>query len=301
MRKFIALVILVPLSLFGQSNFDLSYGVHLGLVANVGSHKTSLGLQFNTYVGIPYAQLNFASNVNLYAHSLGNRKKFIESRNALGVVLSAVKGKRYSNFEFDALNHQSLNKYGIGYNYILYHDNRGTSQHSGGFALHFNKVSIYHENDAFTGQAEDRFRTAIARISYTDSLFKYSIGMNLWTGDSRNAPLVSEKSPICLSGFKNLEDRPYGKTSHGILFGEVKMNGIYQQNPNIRLGIDAEGIRHFVQNRMFHDLIFMPKNYERKTPHYPTIDENGCYTLDKSKRRKPSPYIQLGLNDVWSN
>lgn len=301
MKSLLLILFIFPFASIGQRVIEPHYGGNIGIVANVGSHNTSLGVQLNAYTAINHAQLNFSSTLQFYVFGKGERTNFSEMRNAFGLVLSAGKQKDYIDFEFNALNHQSLDKYAVAYNYIIYTDNAGSSQHSGAFGIHLNKISIYHENDVFAGQAKDRYRTAIARVSYTQEFFKYSIGMNLWTGETKNAIWVKDASKTCPNGYRRLEELPFGKTSHGILYGEVMANGPYYQNVKMRLGVDSELIRNAVQNRLIHDLVFLPKSVVRKTPHYPMLDDYGCAVTDKDNRRKAKIYLQLGLNDYWSN
>jgi hypothetical protein len=75
----------------------------------------------------------------------------------------------------------------------------------------------------------------------------------------------------------------------------------YVSNVYGRIGIDSERIRHAFQNRLMHDLIFLPKRFPRKTPHYPMLDQDGCPTFDKTAVRKSKLYLQGGVRDVWSN
>jgi hypothetical protein len=101
------------------------------------------------------------------------------------------------------------------------------------------------------------------------------------------------------SGFRLLEDLPYGRTSHGIAYGGVYYNLGAGQNVHLKLGIDSEHLRHSVQNRFIHDLLFLPKKIERNTPHYPRLDETGCPVFEKSTVRKNRFYYQQGLNEHW--
>lgn len=285
------------LFLHGSLHAQLNWGVHAGITASVGTHTTGIGFLLRSYINYNFIQINQSTDIQIFSGSYGHRKKLLESRNAFGLILLADKQNLINRFQFDALNHNTSYRYGIGYNYVFYNDNRGTTQNSGGFVLHFGKLSIYHENDVFAGQAKDRFRTGSARVTWSDSLQQFSLGLNLWTGETSNTEWQKICTPQMPYGFRSLEDKAYGGTSHGILFVEYRRNEAFGLQPFLRAGIDSEEIRHAVQNRFFHDLIFLPRNVERSTPHYPRVDEHGCATFDKTKRRPDKPYLQLGVND----
>ena len=221
-------------------------------------------------------------------------------RNAVGLLLLGGKRTNHLNFNYDALNHQTEYQYGVGYNYIWYNDTKSSAQNSGGFALHINNFSIYHENDVFGGQARDRFRTGQFQLAYRTQDIQFGMGIQLWTGETRNAKWHKVKSESHPYGFKLLEDKLYGKTSHGILYASLDIKLPYAQTTSLRIGIDSEHVRHVVQNRLFHDLPFMPKTFERNTPHYPMIGEDGCPVFDKKDAKPTSLFMQFGLNNNWS-
>lgn len=301
MRVILILLILNPIYSKSQTYFESHFGGTIGLVFDIGTHVNTVGVNIKGYYTDYFFQLNAGSTFKLNLTSYGKRKRFWEFRNVLGLVILADENKNEIDYQLDGLNHQTTFNYGVGFNYVIYHDNIGTSQQSGGFSAHINKISIYHENDVFGGQAKDRFRTGHFLITYREQDFKIGAGFNLWTGETSNSKwerLNSDKMP---SGYRCLEDLPYGKTSHGILYGSFTYNFSYGQYAYAKIGIDSEHVRHAIQNRLMHDLTFLPKKIERKTPHYPRLDENGCIVFTKEQARKNLLYLQMGANDNWSN
>lgn len=282
----------------GQSYFKDHFGGSVGLVMNIGSHVTSAGINIKGYYTDCFVQVNAGSTFYLHYKSYGGRTRFWENRNVIGAVLLAGKREKLIDFQLDGLNHQTTYDYGLGYNYLFYFDNKGTSQVSGGWGFHIKNLSIYHENDVFGGQAKDRFRTGHFYTSYLWRDFKFGIGINLWTGDSQQS--FWQRTPFegCPGGFKNLEDNPFGKTSHGNVYGSMVYNLPYGQDFHFKIGIDSEQARHIVQNRVIHDT---GRFFGRSAPQYPRMDEQGCIVFDKEHTRKPKPFIQLGMNDNWSN
>lgn len=297
MRLFALLIFTSVFSCFSQTYFRDHFGGTLGISMGIGSHNTSFGVHINGYYTDHFYQINLGTRFLLYEHGFGGRRHSWESRNVAGVVLVAGNKGRTLDFELDGLNHQTEKNLGIGFNYVWYLDGRGTSQTSGGFGLHLYDFSIYHENDIFGGQGRDRFRTGQFHLSYLYNRYKFTAGIQLWTGESRTAPLLKTGCSDCPSGYRDLRDSKYGRTSHGILYLGWRADMGGNQVATARIGFDAERIRHIFQNKLIHDLgVFV----NRPTPHYPMLDTNGVLTLDTSKVRQPKPYLYLGANNGWA-
>lgn len=295
--------LLLPVIGFGQSYFEQHFGATAGIVVDIGTHQSKIGISLNAFYTDYFFQVNLSSSNYFCPTGLGKRSNYFESRNAVGLLLLAGKKDMLVDFQLDGLNHQTPYRFAMGYNYIWYADNRGTSQFSGGFGLHLRNISIYHENDVFAGTAKDRFRSGHFYVTYRNKEFKLGTGIKLWTGETAEAKRQNgdpNKSP---NGYKILEDLPYGKTSHGIAYASFTYQLPYLQNIQLRLGLDSEQIRHIVQNRLIHDLMIMPglrKLFKYSTPHYPRLDDNGQAVFDKGMKRKDKYFMQFGLNDVWS-
>jgi len=299
-KQWLILIFFSPLLSFGQGYFNQHFGGSIGLSTNFGTHINSIGLTFNCYWTDYFVQVNAKSSLHFHITNLGERKKFFESRTAFGAVLLAGKKERDSiDFQLDAINHQTNYNLGIGYNYILYHDNIHSSQKSGGFAIHLKEFSIYHENDIFAGQGRDRFRTGQFHFAYHYQDYKFGLGVKMWTGETRGGKHVDLINNKIRGGYKTLDHLPYGKTSHGIFYGSFTYNLPFEQDAFVKIGIDSEGIRHGIQNRLIHDLIFLPKSVKHHSSHYPKLDENGCPVFEKASAKKDRFYFQLGSADAW--
>jgi len=274
-------------------------GISFSVLLSFGTHQTSIGVQAKGYVGLDYAQFNFGNALEWKLYSVGKRRFFFENRTYAGLCLMAGPERATIDFELDGLAHQTKKTFGIAYNYLLYIDNVGTSQFSGAFGLHFKNVTVRFENDVFAGQARDRFRTAIVQVAYRTIDTKWSTGLYLWTGETAGShwdkTATTRKMPY---GYRSLEELPYGKTSHGIAYAGVHHRMKNNNVASLKMGVDSEQIRHFFQNRLIHDLIFLPKNIERNTPHYPRLDQDGCPTFEKQMVRKAKIYMQMGLNTI---
>lgn len=278
------------------------FGASIGLLVNIGTHQRAFGIKANAYYTDYFYQFNIGNTFSWNASNFGGRKKYFENRASFGAVLLLQEDlSRSIDFELDALNHQSTKNYGVGFNYLIYTDNIGTSQLSGGWSLHLKNFSMRFENDVFGGQARDRFRTGHLTAHYRVNDFKYTLGLYIWTGETRGSTWTRTSMDKCPNGYRLLEELPYGKTSHGVLYGGLQTKLPYGNIGFFRTGIDAEQIRHGFQNRLTHDLILLPKKIERNTPHYPQLDQEGCATFEKDSIRKSIFFMQFGVNDNWGN
>tara|TARA_B110000305_G_scaffold67445_1_gene75597 strand:- start:7 stop:903 length:897 start_codon:yes stop_codon:yes gene_type:complete len=294
------LIFFSPFLSFGQGYFNHHFGGSIGISANFGTHINSIGMTLSGYWTDSFVQLNIKSALHFHVKNLGGRKKYFEARTAFGAVLLAGKKEKDTiDFQLDGLNHQTTYNFGLGYNYILYHDNIKSTQSSGGFAVHVKNLSIYHENDVFAGQGRDRFRTGQFHFAYHYRDYKFGVGVKMWTGETRGGKHVDFVNDKIRGGYKTLDHLPYGKTSHGIFYSSFSYNLPHKQDAFVKIGIDSEEIRHAIQNRLIHDLIFLPKSVKHLSSHYPRLDEFGCPVFEKKTRKKDRFYFQLGTGDAW--
>lgn len=275
------------------------WGVQAQFTANIGTHKTTIGLKINTYLAFDYVQLNLGTAYRYNAFNLGQRSCFGEWRHTTGLVLMAGKETNPINFKWDGSLHQTQRPYSIGYAYLWYFDPLGTSQRSGTWNIGIKRVDIQFENDVFGGQAKDRFRTGNLQVSYRDSLRSLGVGLMIWTGETRHS--VWNKTPLekCPSGYRDLTCLPYGKLNHGVLYATGQHLIDYKQTVSLSIGDDSEQVRHLFQNRLTHDLLLLPKKVQRNTPHYPRLNENGENVFQRKEKRPDKFYFQTGINDLF--
>lgn len=274
-------------------------GVQLQATVSIGTHKTSIGLKLNTYVSINYAQLNLGTAYRFHAANLGGRTTFGEWRHHAGLVVMAGRETNPVNFNWDGALHQSRHPYSLGYSYLWYSDKVGTTQRSGTWNLGLHRWDIQFENDVFAGQAKDRFRTGALLFSYRDSSHSLGLGLTIWTGETRNSIWYKTPQDRDPSGYRDLTPLPYGKASHGILYVVGQQSFANRQVASLQAGADSEQIRHAFQNRLIHDLLFLPKSVQRNTPHYPRLSADGKNVFDRKSIRPDRPYFQTSVNDLF--
>lgn len=284
-----------------QFQADVQLGLQVGLVADFGSHVNNLGVQLSAYYSDYFYQFNASAQLKWNFTGYGDRKAFLENRNAVGLVLLGGKKDLEPDFQLDGLNHQTRFSNAIAFNYLWYYDQAGTSQRSGAWGLHVNYFSLLFENDVFGGQAKDRFRTGILQAGYRYKSWKFFSNLYIWTGQTAGSTWIKGAFPGAPNGFRSLEDLPYGKTSHGIWSFGFNHALPGQQFVTFKTGIDSEQIRHFFQNRLTHDLILFPKSMQRNTPHYPRLGPDGCPVFDRSDIRPNRFFFQTAVNESWAN
>ena len=298
--RILGIIVILNFVSFGQKNSWNNFGGQFGVVIKIGTHKSSFGFRLNGYYQNYFFQLNAGQQFIFNVEDLGNRANFIEGRTVVGAII--LGGKRDNQIDpfIQPLNHQSNYRNGIGYSHIWYFDKVGTSQRSGAWVVHLSQFSVYHENDIFGGQGKDRFRSGDFQFAYRINNLRFSAGVRIWTGETSHTDWIKFNNNACPNGYKSLEDNAYGRTSHGIFYAGLTGALIHNQYASFYSGIDSEVIRHVFQNRLMHDLPFLPKKIKRTTPHYPMIDENGLGIFDKKDRRRDKLFMQIGLNNNWS-
>lgn len=286
---------LISLKNFSQSNFPISFGGQISAIIQIGTHQRSIGFDLNGFAQYEFIQLNGSCGFLFYNLGLGKRRNFFENRTALGFVGYFGPENQALDWQLNFWSKHSRNDYALSYASIWYFDNRKTSQRTGAFGLQIKRMSFYHENDAFAGIATDRFRTGNLLIQWSDSLLKIGTGLQIWTGETTGVS-KQYKPNIYPKEFKDISSLPYGKTSHGVLYSQIQYRSIENQTVKFKIGMDSEHIRHLFQNKIFHDLPFLPKKFQNQTPHYPRLNSEGLPVFTKSEARKNKFYLEFGMN-----
>jgi hypothetical protein len=288
------------LNLHAQEFSKNNVGIKLGIVANFGSTLNQFGIRIDSYINYRFAQLNLGNTATFSFANLAKRKNLFENRFAIGAILLGGRSNQETDYIWDGLRHQTHYENALGYNFLWYRDNLGTSQNSGGWTAQFSNFQLFFENDIFAGKGQDKFRTGHLMLGYHYKDFNFQLGTKLWTGETKGSEWIKLYLDKCPSGFRILEDLPYGKTSHGIFYGGFTYSLPDGNFISSQIGFDSEQVRHTFQNRLSHDMILFPKQIERKTPHYPRLNDYGCPVFYKEDIREDKLYLQMGLNNIWS-
>ncbi len=277
---------------------DVEFGGGIGLSINLGTHIDRIGVSAKFYALYDFVQINAGSRLHYNFKSLGPRLSGAELQTNIGLTIAfGYKNAHYKNQFISAISNQSKRPYSFSYSYLRYFDQVETSQASGIMAIGIDRVQLVLENDLFGEQGEDKYRTSAFKIAYTDSVHQFAIKTILWTGNKGVA--VENSDYPSRFGYRDLSKSQYGKLSHGILAVDYKQLVGFQQVASISYGIDSEKIRHIFQNRLIHDMIFLPKAWVKTVNHHiPMLDTEGSPYIFKEnqKIKKMKYYSNFGIN-----
>lgn len=281
---------------FGIHLFGFSQPFFLGLrlSASIGSHQHYYGI--GAHAGLEYRSVLFTlgSDMSYRLKDLGQRNRFLESKSYIGASMVTGKYTSVRDLELGALNNYFSRESSFGYAYIVYLDRAGTSQFSGAFKAEIKRHSLMFENDFFAGQGKDRFRTATLLYRYRELLWSGHLGLRLWTGEASGLQVKEIVHHGKLQRYKDLSSNPFGKTSHGIIYGGVKY-ALGSQTLGVELGVDAEQVRDVLQNQVAHASVWHRRRASKAVA-YPMLNKMGNPTFDNSQVRTASTYFQLSIS-----
>ena len=173
----------------------------------------------------------------------------------------------------------------------------GTTQQTGIVSFEFNKVNLIAENDIFARPRLDRFRTGAFLLQYREEKAQFGINSTLFTGQmgSKVADEIYPHSQL----YKNRIGGKHTEISHGLLSAQFQYILPNKHKAQASIGVDSERVRHAIQNRLIHDVIFLPKKWRFKTnAHVPMLDEKGeQYLFKETQKIKPATiYYNLFSN-----
>ena len=302
----ICIILLLPFfpkNLTAQTDANDNIGAKVGLSFNLGTKLNRIGLMAGIYYQEDFYQFNLVTNHYYCFNSWGPDLKKWESQLGFGATLAYGKHRHQNKF-ISLTGNQTARPYGISFAYKWYWDNIQSSQRTGILALHFNHISIISENDAFAGNGSDKFRTGGTSIIYSKDNWQGGINLLTWTGNPKHIKTKRIKGTDYPAkyGYFGLEQAKYKKHSHGLLSLQLDHQFKYSQNTRVSLGIDAEQIRHAIQNKLMHDMAFIPYKWNSaENPHYPMIDSNGNpYLFQEGQQiRKAKFFGNVSLNPSW--
>ncbi|MEL6731454.1 MAG: polymorphic toxin type 23 domain-containing protein [Bacteroidota bacterium] len=274
-----------------------------GLTFEFGTHVNRLGLSGNLSYVNDFAQVDGAIALLYHISHLGPRPRQTgwELQASLGALAGFGAPVGQDSLWGQFLSNLTGRTYAVGYGWTGYLDNRKTSQWTATLAVHMGNWTLASENDAYTGFIDDRFRTGTFLVRYRNGPYRVGWHTILWTGDARSEGIrkIRETDYPSRYGYKDLSEGTYGKFSHGITALEFQYLGPFRQLAQARLGLDAEQVRHLLQNVLIHDASFLPKAWvSTSNPHYPMLTPEGEPYLFQSNQeiRQARPYFHLSLN-----
>ncbi len=292
-KYFISFLLWACLSVngFAQLFTNTNWGFNIGGVMALGNKFQRIGITFQAYYFYEFAQVN--AEIRLYQNfkNLGPKKLYSEIVGSAGIVLGyGPKQESYNPF-LSNISNQTGYTNSVGYSYNAYFNKVKTKQQTGILALQFSNFSVISENDILARPYLDRFRTGAFLLQYQhENKFQFALNCSMWTGQMGHQ---IKDNPNFPSGYMDTTGGVYTNFSHGLLSAQFKMYLDGGQNFQGNLGVDAEKVRNFVQNKLIHDMIFIPKKwFTRINSHVPMLDTTGNQYLynPRQKIKKPEFY-----------
>lgn len=277
-------------SVFGQLELNKNYGFNVGFIGAFGTHVQRFGIAIQGYAVYEFAQIN--ASVRLYDNfkDLGPKGEHGEMNAALGLCLGYGQKIKHHNLFLSSISNQTGYKNSIAYSYNIWRNKIKTSQETGIISLQFNHFSIITENDLLAKPILDRFRTGAFLLQYQDEHFQYAINCTMWTGKMGES--VKNDSLFPKPGYMNSVNGVYPNLSHGLLSAQIKYANEYGQYIQSNIGVDAEQVRNVVQNKIIHDMPFVPKKWKKvENLHIPMIDREGNQYLYRKEQEVKNPKL----------
>lgn len=278
--------------IFGQLRIKKNYGFNIGFVSAIGTHVQRFGFVLQGYAVYDFAQLNASFRFYDNFRNLGPRGEHTEFNAALGLCLGYGEKTHEKNLFISSISNQTRYKNSVAYSYNIWRNKIKTSQVTGIIAFQFNRFSIISENDLLAKPILDRFKTGAFLLQYQNKHFQYAINCTMWTG--KMGPGIRTDSLFPKAGYLTATDGVYTNLSHGLLSAQVKYANQFGQYLQANAGVDAEQVRNVVQNKMIHDMPFIPSKWNKAQNHHiPMIDTNDNQYLyhKEQKIRKPKLFL----------
>ena len=253
-----------------------------------------MGIFVGARVLYDFVQINTGGRFCYNFKNLGPPGSYLEFDSYGGLLLAWGKRDSTINPFVNNVSNQTMRRHSFAYSYNVYCDRRGTSQKTGAVALQINKISLITENDII-GDNKDRFRTAGATVQYRNESTVFGISVILWTGE-KGERITGTDYPA-RNGYKT--QGRFGQHSHGIFCLQAQQYLDYGQYFQASAGIDAEQVRNVFQNKIIHDMAFLPERWVKNpSSHVPMLDSDGnMYLFPYGQTiRKPTPFFNLAVN-----
>lgn len=279
----------------------------VAMTINLGSHLQRSGIQFRTHIEHENWQAFSAIKFHFNKKGLGPIKNSLESVVSIGGSFThgdfTNSSEEYSYLPF-TLFREASQKYSYCYTYNYFMDGHNTSQGTGDIIIKLNKLYLIGSNDLLGNlNGRDQYRTGSFAIAYADNRAIIYSKVLMWTGQTRCAKMKRIRKKTTLRskyGYKDNSHCNYSHLSHGIFSMGIAYRAHNFWTPILEIGRDAEQIRNTVQNKLIHDMPFIPSKWNSaENLHIPMIDTKGnLYLYKKDQEIKSSSwFLQLGMND----
>ena len=280
-------VLIILLEIFCiTSAFAQWWGIGISLMGNFGDELSRFGFVASSYYVMDHWQEEMRIGVFYTLRPVGPPLSTPEIQ--LNLSLGYGYGKKswesagYANFLTNKTKYKTL----ISYCLNFYLDRLGTSQRTGTIWFQNGHWAFYTENDLFA-QHSDHFRTGAARLAWIDTI-SFSLNLVTWTPETKNVPVQTDPDYPARWGYKDLTKQKYGRYSTGFIYLQVE-----NSNFSAGLGYESEWIRYVFQNKLIHDMIFLPRFLvPAKMKHYPMVAADGqAYLFKPGQKVRPGQVV----------
>ncbi len=275
----------------------------LGAVVSLGVPVTRIGIVASAQWAYSYFSTNTEIRWHHNLRSYGPRVSSNEWQAKVAVLGGWGRDKAYSFLPYTYLPCYTQNDFDIGYSLNYYRDNIHTSQWTASIIARLDKILIVIENDIFVPWGmSDNYRTGSFQLLYADSMQMIEWRNTMYTGYtqcSTKKRIEATDSYPARWGYIDYSDCLYSSYSHGVSALLYHRRLAYNQNVGMGFGVDDERIRNFWQNKLIHDMYFIPPRWNKaRNKHIPMVADDGTLYLykDLQKLRKTKPYVYIGLN-----
>lgn len=294
-------VLLLSLILSSPSKAsDFKFNLPVPLIGiKIGTHNISAGIEAAVSLSYSRALVHLNNRILYNFKATGINKKGFELRIEAGANY-LYKSRNKEKQKYFLNNSPFPNQ--IGYSYIWYFDQFATSQKAG-IIRWVNQIFQYEfENDFLAFKGRDKFRTGAVYFAITGKKNTFFLKNINYTGNPYNGKTPIIQNENFKYGYKDMRYATFGDKSVGTLsigwLNHNYKNGTF----GAEIGIDAEQIRNFVQNKLIHDnpLINRPKK-GIINPHIPMLAKDGTpfYYAEGQQVRKPKIYLNAFLNNNY--
>lgn len=271
--------------LFRQQNF----GFNIGAIFALGNKFQRIGYTLQTYYYSNFIQVNAEVRAYYNLKNLGSQKEYGEIVSSLGLVLGYGQKQTWHNPFLSPVSNQTKYQNSIGYSFNAYFNKVKTTQQTGTLAFQFGSFSVIADNDLLAKRILDRFRTGAFLLQYQyQDYFQAGLNCTMWTGQMGHA--IRDDKDFPFIGYMDTTGGLYTNYSHGLLSAQFKGNIGLGQNLQANVGVDAQQVRNFMQNRLIHDMAFLPKKwFKRINCHIPMLDSADNQYLFRKEQRIKEP------------
>jgi hypothetical protein len=270
------------------------WGFNAGLHLAFGTHVQRLGASCQLYYVHDFVQANTELRAYFNFRNLGPERRYPELALSQGLVIGYGGRQSWYNPFLSPVSNQTGYLHALGYAYSVWLNPVRTSQQTGVIALQFGRLSLIAENDLLARRSLDRFRTGAFLLQYQHrDLFQAALNCSMWTG--KMGTKRSSSRPEFRHGcYMDTTGGVYADRSHGLLTAQLKYHPGYSQVLQLNAGIDAEQVRNLVQNKLMHDLYFIPKVWQKtRNCHIPMLDQQGQPYLYEPGQEIRAPRLYL--------